>query len=51
MTNLSQTNPKPKLYIGPTFQRQVSLKRIKVSLEIIECVPLATTHILVVDCY
>jgi len=28
-----------------------TLKRIKVSLEIIECVPLATTPILMVDCY
>ena len=48
---LHNPNPKPKLYIGLTFKRQVSLKRIKVSLEIIECIPLATTPILMVDCY
>ena len=29
----------------------VSLKRIKASLEVIECVPLETTPILMVDCY
>jgi len=51
MTSPSQTNPKPELYIGPTFERQVSLKPIASPFGLSECVPLATTPILMVDCY
>ncbi|KEH26607.1 hypothetical protein MTR_6g465900 [Medicago truncatula] len=40
-----------ELYIGPTFKRQVSLKPVTSPLGFSEIVPLATTPILMVDCY
>jgi len=40
-----------ELYIEPTFKTQVSLKPITSPFDFSECVPLATTPILMVDCY